>query len=61
MDDLYAALGLVLLLEGALYALFPEGMIRAMRRLPEIPPSALRLGGMACMLCGWLIVKWVRG
>lgn len=60
MDDLWAAIGLMLLLEGALYALFPQGMIEAMRRLPDIPPPVLRIGGISCMLCGWLIVRWVR-
>ncbi len=60
MNDLWAAIGLMLLLEGALYALFPQGMIEAMRRLPDIPPTVLRIGGMTCMLCGWLIVRWVR-
>ncbi len=61
MEDLFAALGLVLVLEGALYALFPQGMINAMRRLPDIPPASLRLMGLLSVALGWLLVKLVRG
>ncbi len=60
MDDLIAALGLVLVLEGALYALFPQGMINAMRRLPEVPPATLRLMGLLSVGLGWLLVKLIR-
>ncbi|TLS67983.1 DUF2065 domain-containing protein [Mariprofundus erugo] len=61
MDDLFTALGLVLALEGALYALFPQAMINMMRRLPEMPPASLRLTGIVAVGIGWLIVKAVRG
>ena len=60
MDDLWAALGLVLVLEGALYALFPQAMINMMRKLPEVPPATLRLMGIVAVALGWLLVKWVR-
>jgi len=60
MDDLLAAVGLVLVLEGALYALFPQMMIETMRKLPEIPPHVLRATGLVAVAIGWLIVKWVR-
>jgi len=60
MDDLLVALGLVMVLEGALYALFPVQMINMMRRLPEISPHALRLAGLVAVALGWLVVKFVR-
>jgi len=60
MDDLLAALGLVLVLEGAFYALFPQGMINMMRRIPDIPPASLRLMGIVAIAIGWVIVKVVR-
>jgi len=60
MDDLLAALGLVLVLEGALYALFPQQMIDMIRRLPELSPSAIRVAGLTAVVLGWLIVKFVR-
>jgi len=61
VQDLWAALGLVLVLEGALYALFPGQMIEMLRKLPEIPPSALRLAGLGAVGIGWLVVWLVRG
>ena len=61
MDDLLAAMGLVLVIEGALYALFPQAMINTMKRLPEIPPASLRMTGLAAVALGWLLVKWIRG
>jgi len=61
MDDLLVALGLVMVLEGAMYALFPQQMIDMVRRLPEMSPRAIRLSGLAALAVGWLIVKFVRG
>ena len=61
MDDLLVALGLVMVLEGAVYALFPQQMIDMIRRLPEMSPRAIRLSGLVAVAVGWLIVKFVRG
>ncbi|MDX8405979.1 MAG: DUF2065 domain-containing protein [Mariprofundus sp.] len=60
MSDLLVALGLVLVLEGALYALFPQGMINMMKRVPEMPPTTLRLTGIVAVAIGWIIVKAVK-
>ncbi len=60
MDDLWAALGLVLVLEGALYALFPESMVNMLKKIPQIPVSSLRFMGFFALAVGWLIVWWVR-
>jgi len=61
MQDLWVALGLVMLLEGAMYALFPNQMIDMMRKLPDIPPAALRVMGIVGVGLGWLVVHLVRG
>ncbi len=61
MRDLWAALGLVLVIEGALYALFPEKMLRALEQLRSVPPAALRATGIVAVALGWLIVWFVRG
>lgn len=61
MQDLWVALGLVILLEGALYALFPNQMIEMMRKLPDISPAALRVMGIAGVALGWFVVHMVRG
>jgi uncharacterized protein len=60
MTDLWTALGLVLVIEGALYALFPEGMKRAAAHALMVPPQALRLAGLAVACMGVLVVWLVR-
>jgi len=60
MDDLLVALGLVLVLEGAMYALFPQQMIDMIKRLPELSPGAIRVAGLTSVVLGWLIVKFMR-
>jgi len=54
------ALGLVLVLEGAAYALFPGKMIDMMRQLPQVPLPVLRALGIAAVAIGWLVVWLVR-
>ncbi|MDA0663378.1 MAG: DUF2065 domain-containing protein [Proteobacteria bacterium] len=60
MADFVTALGLLLVIEGALYALFPDGMQRMMRAALETPSSRLRNGGIAALLFGFAIVWFVR-
>lgn len=61
MTDFVTAVGLVLAIEGALYALFPRGMQRMMRGALEMPPAALRNGGIAALLLGFAVVWMIRG
>ena len=58
MKDLATALGLVLVIEGVLYALFPETMKRAAAKAFAVPPQALRLLGLAAAGAG-LAVVWI--
>ena len=60
MSDLWAALGLVLVLEGIAYALFPGKMREMMRQIPEITVQVLRVMGITAVAIGWLIVWLVR-
>jgi uncharacterized protein YjeT (DUF2065 family) len=60
MEDFLAAIGLVLVLEGVLYALFPEGMKRMMVSALEMPPSILRGGGLVAAFIGFVVVWLVR-
>jgi len=60
MNDLWAALGLVLVIEGALYALFPEKMLNALEQMRQLPPALLRLTGIVAVAIGWLTVWLVR-
>ncbi|HVJ54541.1 MAG TPA: DUF2065 domain-containing protein [Aliidongia sp.] len=59
MQDLWTALALVLVIEGVLYALFPQPMKRAMLAVLTQPEPTLRLVGLAAVLLGvgfvWVI------
>jgi uncharacterized protein YjeT (DUF2065 family) len=61
VEDALLALGLVLALEGALYALFPDGMRRAMAMALALPADPLRIGGVVAVALGVAIVWLVRG
>ncbi|WP_186397783.1 DUF2065 domain-containing protein [Stappia sp. P2PMeth1] len=61
MSDLWVALGLVLALEGALYALAPGAMKQAIRQMLELPEATLRTGGLIAAIIGVFIVWLVRG
>jgi len=57
MNDLVIALGLVLVIEGVLYAAAPDHLKRIMVGLQETPSERLRAGGLAAMGIG-LIIVW---
>ena len=61
MQDLLTALALVLVLEGAFLALFPTRIRQILAMLDEVPPEALRLGGLAAVLIGVFAVWLLRG
>jgi uncharacterized protein YjeT (DUF2065 family) len=61
MSDFLAALGLVLALEGLLFAASPAIAKRAMANVLETPDSALRTIGLISAVFGVLIVWLVRG
>lgn len=61
MTDLVVALGLVLVIEGLIYAGFPRGVKQMMVRAQEVPESKLRAGGLAAAATGLFIVWLIRG
>lgn len=60
MTDLLSALGLVLVIEGLLYAAAPERMKRMMAAAQAVPSGALRAGGIVAALIGLSVVWLVR-
>jgi membrane protease subunit HflC len=56
LRDLWTSLALVLVIEGALYALFPQLMKRALLSVIKQPESLLRVCGLvsACLGVGWV-------
>ncbi len=59
--ELITALALVLVIEGAIYALFPEGMQRMMMHAIEMDPGVLRYAGLGLAVFGVLMVWLIRG
>jgi uncharacterized protein YjeT (DUF2065 family) len=60
-SDLVTALGLVLVIEGLLLALFPEALKRMVAEILARPTQTLRLGGVVSAALGVVIVWLVRG
>jgi uncharacterized protein YjeT (DUF2065 family) len=60
MNELITALGLMLVMEGAIYALFPEGMKRMMAQMQTMPPQHLRLAGLTLAIIGFAIVGFIK-
>lgn len=55
-----AALALILVIEGAIYALFPDGIKRMMAAMRDVPASTLRSFGLAAATVGLVIVWFIR-
>jgi len=56
LAKLCLALGLVLAFEGALYALFPTLLQSMMKQIETVSDSQLRIGGLAALSLGVLLV-----
>jgi uncharacterized protein YjeT (DUF2065 family) len=61
MSEAVAAIGLVLVLEGVLYALFPEFMKRMAAQAIQTPGDTLRVAGVVSAALGVALVWLVRG
>ena len=59
-SDLITALALILVIEGALYALFPDGMKRAVMSIADMPATILRNAGLIAAAVGVIIVWLIR-
>ena len=59
--DLFAALGLALVLEGAAYALFPETMRKMMEQILALSVADVRTIGLLTAIAGLTLVWLVRG
>jgi uncharacterized protein YjeT (DUF2065 family) len=60
MTEVAAAIGLILALEGALYALFPELMKRMAQQVTQTPGDTLRIAGVISAVVGVVLVWLVR-
>ncbi len=61
MSDLLSAICLIFIIEGSLYALFPDGMKRMVAMVLEQPSSQLRSVGLTAAILGFAVLWLVRG
>jgi len=61
MSDFIVALGLVFVIEGIVFAAFPEASKRAVTALLETPAQVLRMVGLGSALGGLLLIWLMRG
>jgi len=61
MSDLIVAFGLVLVIEGLLWALAPDLGRRLLEMARETPAATLRASGWAAVAAGAILVWLVRG
>ena len=60
MRELIIAFGLLLFIEGILYALFPSKMKNMLKKLDMIQDSHLRIGGLIFAIIGFFIVWYAK-
>jgi uncharacterized protein YjeT (DUF2065 family) len=61
MTDFLAALGLVFVIEGLIFAAFPEAAKRAVAVMTQTPDQGLRAVGLFSAVLGLVILWLVRG
>ena len=61
MKELIVAVGLLFVIEGLLYTIFPTQMKKMLQQMQNISGSNLRTGGLFFALIGFIIVWIVKG
>ena len=61
MAEFFSAIGLVLVIEGLLFAAFPRAAKRLAASALESPEASLRVAGIASAVLGLLLIWFVRG
>ena len=60
MKELIIAIGLLLFIEGMLYALFPSKMKNMLQAVEKLPISQLRIGGLLFAVIGFIIIWYFK-
>ena len=61
MSELFSALGLVLVIEGLVWAAFPETALRMLKAAANVPQQTLRTIGVSVLATGVLLVWLAKG
>ena len=60
MKELITAIGLLLFIEGILYALFPSKMKNMLKTLDKLTINQLRISGLFFALVGFAIIWYLK-
>ena len=60
MRELIVAFGLLLFIEGILYALFPSKMKNMLKKIDTVKEGQLRSGGLIFAIIGFFIIWYVK-
>jgi hypothetical protein len=60
MRELIIAIGLLLFIEGMLYALFPSKMKNMFKLIEKMPLNQLRISGLIFSIIGFIIIWWFK-
>ena len=60
MKEVIIAIGLLLFIEGMLYALFPSKMKNMLKIVEKLPINQLRVSGLIFALIGFIIVWYFK-
>ena len=61
MSEFIIAIGLVLVIEGLIWAAFPSAALKMLQSASQMPEQTLRAGGTVVLAFGVLLVWIVRG
>ena len=60
MLEIFTAVGLLLFIEGLLYALFPSRMKSMLNSMKDLSEQKLRVGGLIFAIIGFLIIAYIK-
>tara|TARA_B100001123_G_C15060013_1_gene927166 strand:+ start:214 stop:402 length:189 start_codon:yes stop_codon:yes gene_type:complete len=59
-EEILIAIGLLLFIEGLLYALFPSKMKNMLKMIERVDVAQLRVGGLFFAIIGFLIIWYLK-
>jgi len=60
MNEIFAAVGLLLFIEGLLYTIFPGSMKKMLNSMKDLSEQKLRFGGFIFAIIGFIIIAYIK-